>query len=101
MILKNSWVQITKEILKPDERAKNLPEPTKKVPLKMWVKGYLQNDANIGDSVKIKTITGRVETGVLIEKNPSYKHNYGNFVPEILEIDKIVKSTLFGGDGNE
>jgi 2-amino-4-ketopentanoate thiolase alpha subunit len=100
MIKKNSWVQITKEILQPNERAENLPKPTKKVPLKMWVKGYLQADASIGDDVTIKTITGRIETGYLVIENPSYMHTYGKFVPEILEIDRIVKSALFGGDFN-
>jgi hypothetical protein len=101
MIKKNSWVQISKVILQSNERAENLPEPTKKVPLKMWIKGYLLEDAKIGDEVNIKTITGRLENGILLKENPSYMHNYGQFVPEILEIDRIVKSTLYGGDGNE
>ncbi len=101
MIKKNSWVQITKTILKPEERASNLPEATKKVPLMMWTKGYLLQDAQINDFVKIKTITGRIESGYLVKENPSYLHNYGAFVPEILEIDRICRNTLFGGDGNE
>lgn len=98
MIKKNSWVQITKTILEPEERASHLPEPTKKVPLVMWVKGFLLNDAEINASVKIKTLTGRIESGVLVCVNPSYMHTYGEFVPEILEIDRIVKTKLFGGD---
>lgn len=98
MIRKNSWVQITKIILQPGERAINLPEPTKNVPLVMWVKGYLQNDSTIGSKVSIKTLTGRIESGVLVCENPSYMHTYGEFVPEILEIDRICKETLFGGD---
>ena len=101
MIQKNSWVQIKKTILKPEERANNLPEPTKKVPLIMWVKGYLLANASIGDEVKIKTLTGRTESGVLVCKNPSYMHTYGEFVPEILEIDNICKNTLYGGDSHE
>lgn len=98
MIKKGSWVQIKKIILKPEERAHNLPDATKKVPLMMWVKGTLLIEANIGDFVEIKTLTGRIETGELLKENPSYMHTYGNFVPEILEIDKILKSTLFGSD---
>ena len=98
MIKKDSWVQIKKIILNPEERAANLPEPTKKVPLVMWVKGFLLNDAEINSSVEIKTITGRVESGILVCDNPSYMHTYGKFVPEILEIDRIVKTTLFGGE---
>ena len=98
MIKKGNWVQIKKIILKPEERAHNLPDATKKVPLLMWVKGNLLNDANIGDFVEIKTLTGRIETGELIQVNPSYMHTYGNFIPEILEIDRILKETLFGSD---
>lgn len=98
MIKKGSWVQIKKIILNPEQRANNLPEATKKVPLLLWVKGTLINDSEIGETVEIKTVTGRSETGELIEVNPSYLHNFGKYMPEIQEIDRIVKSTLFGGD---
>ncbi|MGD9605317.1 MAG: 2-amino-4-oxopentanoate thiolase subunit OrtA [Bacilli bacterium] len=96
MINKNAWVQIEKIVLNPDQRATNLPQDTKKVPLIMWVKGYLQNDGNMGDLVTIKTLTGRLEQGTLVAHNPAFKHDYGDFVPEILEINQMVKHILFG-----
>lgn len=98
MIKKGEWVRIHKVILKPEERAPQVPEDTKKVPLEMWVKGFLQSDANIGDEVEIETVTGRKETGTLVELNPYYTHNFGVFVPELIEIDKQVRGILFGGD---
>ena len=101
MIKKHSWVQITKEILQPNERASHLPEPTKQVPFVMWVKGFIMKDANLGDLVDIKTLTGRIESGILLCENPSYMHTYGEFVPELLEIDRICKSALFGGETDE
>jgi len=101
MIKKGTWVQIHKIVLKPEDRTATLPEDTKKVPLEMWVKGFLLADADLLDSVTIKTLTGRVETGTLIKENPTYLHNYGDFVPEILEIDKIVKNELYGGEDHE
>ncbi|MDA3932641.1 MAG: 2-amino-4-oxopentanoate thiolase subunit OrtA [Tenericutes bacterium] len=101
MIKKNTWVKIKKTILKPEERTGNIPEETKKVPLLMWVKGYLLENANIGDEVEINTLTGRKETGKLLEANPAYMHTYGKFVPEILDIDRLLKDTLFGGETNE
>ena len=94
MIKKNTWVQIHKIILKPAERAENIPADTKNVPLELWVKGYLQNDAQMNDEVTIKTITGRIETGTLVAINPSYQHNYGEFVPEILKVASMVKESL-------
>lgn len=101
MIKKNTWVQIKKVILTPEERTGNLPEETKKVPLEMWVKGYLMDDAQMNNQVSIKTLTGRIESGQLVQVNPSYMHTYGNFVPEILTIDAMVKDALFGCDDDE
>ena len=38
-------------------------EDTKKVPLEMWVKSYLQKDAEIGEEVEVITRTEEKETG--------------------------------------
>jgi hypothetical protein len=96
MIPKNTWVQIHKILLKPEERSVNLPEDTRKVPFEMWTKGFLEADAEVGDSVVITTVTGRKMTGTLLCANPAYRHDYGVFIPEILEIDRMVKTVLFG-----
>lgn len=86
--------------MKSEDRSPNVPNDTKQVPLKMWVKGILQEDADLFDIVTIKTATGRYETGRLKETNPPYRHNYGDFVPEILEIRNIIKQDI-QGEGNE
>lgn len=98
MVKKGEWVRIHKNILEPRERAPQVPDDTKKCPLEMWDKGFLQADAEIGSEVEIETVTGRKETGTLIEVNPYYEHDFGKFVPELLEIDKQVRQILFGGD---
>ena len=98
MVKKGEWVRIHKVILAPVERAPQVPDDTKQVPLEMWDKGFLQADAEIGDSVTIETVTGRTETGELIEVNPYYEHDFGKFVPELLKIDKQVTEIVFGGD---
>ncbi|MCL1809896.1 MAG: 2-amino-4-oxopentanoate thiolase subunit OrtA [Clostridiales bacterium] len=98
MVKKGEWVRIHKIILKPEERAPQVPDDTKKVPLEMWVKGHLDADAEIGSEVSITTVTGRKETGTLTEVNPYYDHSFGKFVPEFLAIDKQVRGILFGGD---
>ena len=90
MINKGSFVRIRKTLLKPNERSQNLPKETSLVPFKMWVKGFLQDDADLFEIVTIKTITGRLETGRLKEVLPKYKHNYGDFIPEILKINDII-----------
>ncbi|MDI9507132.1 MAG: 2-amino-4-oxopentanoate thiolase subunit OrtA [Bacillota bacterium] len=94
-IKKGAWVQIKKIILAPEERAENIPADSKNVPLIMWVKGFLLEDAALGDEVAIETITGRLEKGTLVSANPAYKHDYGDFVPELLEINKKAKGIVF------
>ena len=101
MIKKGEWVLIHKNILEPSERAPQVPDDTKKVPLEMWLKGHLQADANIGDEVTVLTRTKRVVSGKLLEVNPYYKHDYGKFVPELLVIGDQVRDILFGGESNE
>lgn len=98
---KGDWVKIHRVIFTPDQRAPQVPDDTKKVPLEMWVKGFIDRDANVGDSVEITTITGRREHGTLLEVEPTYRHSFGNFVPEILAIGIQLKEILFGGDADE
>ena len=100
-IKKGDWVRIHRTILTPAERAPQVPEDTKKVPLEMWVKGFSQSDANIGDVIEVKTITGRIEKGTVIELEPTYKHSFGNYVPEITQIGIDLRNILFGGDQDE
>jgi hypothetical protein len=98
MIKRGSWVQIERTILEPAERAPQVPDDTKEVPLIMWVKGFLKEDGNVGDEVEIITRTGRIEAGKLLAVNPQYELNYGNFVPELLDINIKVREELFGSE---
>ena len=93
---KGDWVQIHQIVLKPGERAPQIPEDTKKVPLELWVKGYALADAEVGEEVEIETVTGRKIAGKIVAVNPSYTHSFGNFIPELLRVDKCVKNLLFG-----
>ena len=101
MVKKGEWVLMHRNVLEPAERVPHVPDDTKKVPLELWTKGYLQEDANIGDEVTVLTRTKRLEKGTLLEVNPCYKHDFGNFVPELLKISEQVKEILFGGADNE
>ena len=98
MIKKGTWVLIHRNILSPEERAPQVPEDTKKVPLEMWIKGYLMEDAKEGDEVRVTTRTGREEAGTLLEAEPYYKHDFGKFVPELLKISEQVREITFGGE---
>ncbi|SHI52156.1 hypothetical protein SAMN02745975_00056 [Geosporobacter subterraneus DSM 17957] len=97
---KGDWVMIHNIVLTSEERAPQVPEDTKQVPLESWVKGFLEKDAAIGDEVKITTVTGRKVNGKLVEIHPAYKHNFGDFVPELLQIGIQLKEMLAGGENN-
>lgn len=94
-IVKETWVEIHDIVLKPEERTGNLPEETKKVPLEMRLKGFLLEEAMLGDRVKIRTVTGRIVEGTLLKENPVYEHGYGEtFIPELLTIGQNLRAML-------
>lgn len=93
---KGDWVRIHDIILKPSERAPQVPEDTKKVPLELWANGFILHDAKVGDRVTIATLVGRKISGVLVEVNPKYTHNFGEAVPELLTISAELKKILKG-----
>lgn len=96
---KGDWVQIHQIVLKPEERTGKLPEDTKKVPLELWVKGFLNHDANLYDEVEITTLTGRKVKGELVLINPGYEYGFGEeYVPELLNIGRQLRGILKGGD---
>jgi hypothetical protein len=98
MAKKNEYVRIHRAVLEAVERTGKLPEDTKSVPLEMCVKGWLQDEeAQIGDTVTVKTVVGCLESGVLMEEKPCYAVNYGEYVPAILEIDQQLRGVLFEG----
>jgi len=100
MVKSGTWVSIRSTILEAGNRAANIPEDTANVPLDMWVKGYLVQDCDLGGLATVHTVTGRVETGVLEEVQPTTVVNYGDFVPEVLQIGVTVRKILFGGGCN-
>lgn len=81
------WVEIEQILLNPGERAPQVPEDTQKVPLKLWIKGYmLSEEATIGDEIEIQTIIGRKEKGILSTINPRHEHDFGNPIKELTDI---------------
>ena len=92
---KGDWVRIHSILMEAEDRAPGIPDDTAKVPYELWDKGILVSDkAEIGDAVRIETITGRKINGTLLETNPSYDHDFGEFIPEILMIDKQLKEIM-------
>ncbi|MBR7146606.1 MAG: 2-amino-4-ketopentanoate thiolase [Oscillospiraceae bacterium] len=95
---KGDWVQIENIVLPAGERAPSVPEDTQNCDLKLWVKGVAQSDAKLGETVTVKTATGRVVEGKLVAVNPTYIHTYGEFQPELLKIEQQLKEIMYGGE---
>jgi hypothetical protein len=95
---KGDWVRIKNTVLSVGERASNLPEETKKVPLDMWANGFLvEAEAKIGDKVTITTLAERQLQGVMVEIMPLYEVNYGVPQPELLSIGPELRAVLKEG----
>ena len=91
---KGTWVEIYKIILEKGERAPQVPDDTKQTPLEMKVKGFLVEDAAVGEEATILTPAGRTLTGRLTEVNPAYTHQFGPPIPELLPIGKELRKIL-------
>jgi hypothetical protein len=85
-IAKGTWVEIERVLLKPEERAPNLPEDTRQCPYVLRISGFLLEDAELGAGVQIRSLIGHEHSGVLRIVNPSYSHSFGNTIPELLAI---------------
>jgi len=83
--LKGDWVEISAIVLKPAERAPGLPRDTASVPYTLRVRGHTVEKGEIGKTITIRTLSGRLLKGKLSEINPTYSHNFGKCVPELLQ----------------
>ena len=93
-ITAGTWVEIQRVVLRPDERAPNIPEDTRAVPLEMRVKGFLAAAAAVGEEAEIITPAGRCLGGILTEVNPAYAHGFGSPIPELSTIGQEVRAIL-------
>ena len=85
-VIAGTWVQIERRVLEPAERAPNLPEDTQQLPYVLRVSGFLLEDAEVGAEARVRTLIGRELSGSLTTVNPSYRHSFGETVPELLDI---------------
>ena len=85
------WVEIRWTAMASADRATNIPEETRRVPLEARVKGFAQSEASIGEELEVRTVTGRLLRGELLAINPAYSHSFGSPQPELLAIGVNLK----------
>ena len=94
MIKQGTFVEIETLVLDCPDRSPGIPEDTKKTQLRMWVRGFVNSDCDIGDEVEITTAIGRRIRGRLREVEPGYSHDFGRYVSEIAYVGKQAKGIL-------
>ncbi|MHC1787662.1 MAG: 2-amino-4-oxopentanoate thiolase subunit OrtA [Christensenellales bacterium] len=97
MAKEGDWVRIHQIVLAPGERAPQVPEDTARVPLELWVKGWLQRDAEPGDEAEIATRSGRRLRGTLLAGQTAYTHSFGEPATALMHIADDLRARLFGG----
>ena len=95
-VAKGTWVEVHRIVLAPGERAAQVPQDTKRVPLEMRAKGFLAETAGVGEQAEIVTPAGRRLRGTLTEINPAYVHSFGSPIPELSTIGAEVRAMLSG-----
>lgn len=98
MIKANTFVMIEKIILPKEFRSSHLPDATKAVDVKAYIKGFLREDANMNQPVTIITSLGHQESGTLIEVHPSYSHSFGEYIEEMAHIGPSLFDILKEGE---
>ena len=93
---KGSWVEIQQIVLPAAERAPQVPDDTRRVPLEMRVKGYLLAPAAAGEEAEIVTAAGRRLRGVIRDVNPAYSHGFGVPIAELCGIGRELRALLRG-----
>jgi 2-amino-4-ketopentanoate thiolase alpha subunit len=88
------WVEVERVLLEPADRSKNLPADTAEKPLRMWIKGFAQGTAALGEETTIETMTGRRVSGALSAVNPGYFHTFGNPIPELVHVGPDLRARV-------
>ena len=101
MILKGTFVRISHQLLSSKARIDTVPIDTKNVPLEMWVKGRLLDEAKMFEQVCVITTIGRKVCGILKEQNPRYKHSFGDYVEEITIMKESIINEYWQEDSYE
>jgi hypothetical protein len=85
--VRGAWVEVERVVLRPEERAPQIPAETRAVPYVLRVSGFLdQEGARLGEEVGVLTLAGRRLRGRLVAVNPSYRHGFGDTVEALLRI---------------
>jgi hypothetical protein len=88
-IPKGTWVEVERILLGPGPRQPGHPVDPAVIPAyTVRVSGFLLEDAELGQQVRIRTTQGKLHTGKLRIQSPSYGHSFAHTVPELLKVGR-------------
>lgn len=71
------WVRVHRVELAAGKRAPGIPPDTAGVPFETWINGYLIEPAQLGKDGVVRTASGRLVEGHIVEVDPGYTHSFG------------------------
>jgi 2-amino-4-ketopentanoate thiolase alpha subunit len=89
-----AWVEISQVVLPAGGRAPNVPQDTAEVDFVARIRGFLTQDAVLGEEATVRTLVGREVTGRLAAVNPRNPADFGDPVPELLALGMAARLAL-------
>ena len=89
-----SWVEIRQVVLRAGERAPNVPPDTAQVDFVARIRGFLSAPAPLGGDAVVRTLLGREVVGTLSAVNPRNPADYGDPVPELIQLGIQARKAL-------
>ena len=86
IIPKGTWVEVERALSPAAGGLAARPWISASPPQIVRVSGFLLEDAELGQQVRIRTIIGNVHAGKLRIQSPSYGHSFGHTLPELLKV---------------
>lgn len=84
IVAKGTWVEVERIVARPGDRLPNLSRDAAKPPQVVRVAGFLLEDAELGQHVRVRTIIGNEHSGKLRIENPGYGASFVNTFPELM-----------------
>lgn len=89
-----SWVEVRQIVLRGGDRAPNVPPDTAAVDFVARIRGFLQTDTKLGEEASVRTLADREVRGRLSAVNPRNPADFGNPVPELLQLGGEARRSL-------
>ena len=83
IVAKGTWVEVERVVARPGDRLAGPAKELSRPPQIVRVSGFLLEDAELGQHVRIRTILGNEHAGKLRIENPGYGHSFCNTFPEL------------------